>query len=267
MEKNQLIMDRALRLTAFDKETGEAKFMLCEVEDFQTSVTVDNEKTITSASGATVAQIEEGKSAEISGNASFVNFGLLSAQNGTEAKEGSKGAPIITPRYEVVTVGADKKATLSKEPVGLSGSEIGYIYELLQDGTLGAKFVQGAEASASEFSYEKEVETPTITFHTDAVEGTNYAVFYEYKGENTILIENNAEDFAGSYLIKADILCREICNQDNVMVVTVQADNAKLSSAYDITWNSDSKHPFTFSVNAAYCDTNKNLLKTYIQED
>lgn len=267
MEKNQLIMDRALRLTAFDKETGEAKFMLCEVEDFQTSVTVDNEKTITSASGATVAQIEEGKSAEISGSASFINFGLLAAQNGTEAKEGAKGTPIITPRYEVVTVGADKKAKLSKEPVGIAGSEIGYIYELLADGTLGAKHAQAVDATATEFAYKKEVDTPTITFHTEAKEGTNYAVFYEYNGEKTILLENNAEDFAGSYLIKADVLCREICNQDNVTVVTIQADNAKLSSAYDITWASDNKHPFTFSVSAKYCDTNKNLLKTYIQED
>lgn len=265
MNKAQLIVDRALRLTAFDKETGEAKFMLTEVEDFQTTTAIDNEKTATSADGSTVATLENGKSGTMSGNASFLNFGLMAAQNGSEIKEASASNKIVTPFYESVEIKAGK-ATLTHIPVGTQGAEIGFIYTLNDDGTLKDKFLQGATATATEFALGES--DGVISAPTGLADGTVFGVFYEYESTKTRVIENNANEFGGTYVVKAEVLCRDICNPDLVTYVVLKADSAKLSSAVDLGWNTDSKHPFEFKLQSAYCGKDgKSLFKTFILED
>lgn len=78
--KKQLIMDNCLRLTAFDKATGKAKFMLTDVEDFATAagaVTVETETTTEGMAksytikqgGATIATIDIPKDMVVSSGA------------------------------------------------------------------------------------------------------------------------------------------------------------------------------------------------------
>ena len=135
MNINQVMVDRVLDLTAFDKTTGRAVFMLTEVEDFQTSITIANEKEITTANGSIAGLFEEGKDGTMSGSASFINFGLMGAQNGSTPIEASADNKIITPQYDLLTVKGGK-VTLTQTPVGVEGNEIGYIYTLNNDGTI-----------------------------------------------------------------------------------------------------------------------------------
>ena len=74
LSKSQALIDRCLRITLFDKTTGDAAVLLPEVEEFQISVAIENEKTATSASGATVATFEEGKTAEITGKGDVLGY-------------------------------------------------------------------------------------------------------------------------------------------------------------------------------------------------
>nr|DAY89441.1 MAG TPA: putative structural protein [Caudoviricetes sp.] len=262
MNRNQLVVDKALRATAFDPETGLAAFMLPEIEDYQISVTIANEKTATSASGATVAQLEEGKEGEVTGNASFVHVGLMAAQNGSEPTQSTADKTIVTPMFESFTV-KDGKITLKNKPVGATGAEVGYIYTLTSDGTIDKSFVQAATASATEFALtDKEITVPT-----GIDDGTMMGVYYDFASSTTVLLENNAEDMAKTYRLRVDVLCRDICNQNNKVVVTQEFPNAKLSSAYDLTWGTDQKHPFSFKLLTNYCDTRKNLMKTWIPQD
>ncbi len=265
MKKKQLIMDNCLRLTAFPKAGGPAAFMLTDVEDFQTTVEIANEKEITNHNGTTVAMLESGKKATISGNASFINFGLMAAQTGSALKKA-----ITVPTYEAIEVAEDGTITLSNTPVGTVGNEIGFIYVLNEDGTLGMSYAQADEASTESGDGNNTpkftLDGKKITLPSSVTSGT-IGVFYDFESSKASYLENNEGEYGGVYIIKADILCRDICNTDVKTIVTVESKNAKLSSAYDLTWNSESKHPFSFKVNADYCDSKKNLLTTYILED
>ena len=265
--KNQLIMDNCLRLTAFDPATGMAVFMLSEVEDFNTAVEVANTREITDHNGTTVAILEAGKKATMSGNASFINFGLLAAQAGSEVQRATADAPIVTPRYEAIYASdaVDGAITLEKTPVGEAGNEIKYLYVLNEDGTINSDLVyeQAAAASDTEFA----VEGSKLTLPTNVDANAAFAVFYDFEGTGTILIENNDGEFGKVYIVKADILCRDICNQNIQTVVTVESKNAKLESAYDLTWTSESKHPFSFSISKDFCSKSGKLMTTYVIED
>lgn len=71
-----LMIDRVLDITDYDKTTGKARFVLPEVSDFSLNVTT-NEDEITDATGSPVAILESAKQAELSGNSAFHNFELL----------------------------------------------------------------------------------------------------------------------------------------------------------------------------------------------
>ena len=266
--KEQLIIDRCLRLTAFTKDANgkrdTAKFMLPEVEDFEVAIEVANQTDVTDSTGATVAQLERGKTATFSGNASFVNFGLMAAQAGKDMIVASASSKVVTPFFEELK-SASEKITLSFAAKGTTGAEVGTIYKLNADGTLGAALTQSSTASATSFEYDDS--TKEITLPTGTADNTAFVVWYEYESETTVEIDNDGDKFAGVYAIQADILCKDICNQNLETVVTITSDNAKLNSAYSQTWTSESKHPFEFTVTPNVCDTNKNLMKTYIITD
>lgn len=248
LSKSQALIDRCLRITLFDKATGDAAVLMPEVEDFQISVAIENEKTATSASGATVATFEEGKTAEITGNASFFSYALMEAQSGTAAEEASTSATILTPRCDVVTI-AEGKATLTQTPVGTTGEEIGAIYEVLPDGGAGKKYDQGATASATEFAYSGG----EITAPSDVEDGVQFFVFYNYASKTAVHMVEDADAFAKAYRMQAEILCSSICNSAEKTAMTVVANNAKLSSARDISFTTDGKHPFTLKCQSDYC--------------
>lgn len=264
LSKSQALIDRCLRITLFDKTTGDAAVLLPEVEEFQISVAIENEKTATSASGATVATFEEGKTAEITGNASFFHYGLMAAQSGTAAEEASSTSKINTPRCDVVTI-ADGKAKLTQTPVGSSGQEIGAIYEVLPDGGAGKKYEQGAEASETEFSYASgEISAPT-----GATNGTQFFVFYTYASETATHMVEDADVFGKAYRMQAEVLCSSICNSAEKTAMLVVANNAKLSSARDISFTTDGKHPFTLKCQSDYCGAagTKRLFEIFAPEE
>ncbi len=264
LSKSQALIDRCLRITLFDKTTGDAAVLLPEVEEFQISVAIENEKTATSASGATVATFEEGKTAEITGNASFFNYALMEAQSGTAAEEATSSATINTPRCDVITI-AEGKATLTQTPVGTTGQEIGAIYEVLPDGGAGKKYEQGASVSESEFSFaDGELSAPT-----GVADGTQFFVFYQYASQTAVHMVEDADAFGKAYRMQAEVLCSSICNSAEKTAMIVVANNAKLSSARDISFTTDGKHPFTLECQSDYCGAagTKRLFEIFVPEE
>lgn len=268
--KNQVVIDRVLRITSFSKTTGKALYMLTEVEDLGISITTE-EKEAVDATGATVATFELGKKGTMSGSASFINFGLMAAQNGSDGVKATSGAPLNFPQYDEGTIlAAGGTFNLSQEPVGIAGSQIKFIYALNNDGTLGQDYAQAATASATEFSYAKVTGTPDlfkITVPTAAAAGSRFAVFYEYAAKAGTRYDNNSDEYSSAAIIKVDVLAADICNPAALTVTTLQSNNAKLSSAYDITWSTDGKHPFEYKLDTAYCGTiGKGLFSVYVPE-
>ena len=264
LTKSQALIDRCLRISLFDKVTGMLGVLMPEVEDFQISVSIDNEKTATSASVATVATFEEGKSAEITGNASFFNYGLMAAQSGTAAEEATSEKKIKTPRCDVVTL-AGGKGKLTQTPVGTHGNEIGNIYEVLPDGGAGKMYSQGASASENAFTYAGG----EITAPTGVADGTSFFVFYEYESATTVHMVEDADVFAKTYRMHAEVLTADQCNPAEKTVMSVIANSAKLSSARDVSFTTDGKHPFTLKCQSDYCGAagQKRLFEIFAPEE
>lgn len=264
LTKSQALIDRCLRISLFDKVTGLLAVMMPEVEDFQISVSIDNEKTATSASGATVATFEEGKTGEITGNASFFNYGLMAAQSGTDAEEATASSKIKTPRCDVVII-ADGKAKLSQTPVGTKGNEIGSIYEVLPDGGAGKMYTQAAEVSAEAFKYD----AGELTAPTGVANGTSFFVFYEYESATAVHMVEDADAFAKTYRMHAEVLTADQCNPSEKTVMSVIANSAKLSSARDVSFTTDGKHPFTLKCQSDYCGAagQKRLFEIFAPEE
>lgn len=264
LTKSQALIDRCLRISLFDKATGSLGVLLPEVEDFNLSVAIDNEKTATSASGATVATFEEGKTGEITGTASFFHYALMAAQSGTAAEEATAENPIATPRCDVV-VFKDGKATLTQTPVGEAGNEIGAIYEVLPDGGQGKQYDQAAAVSATEFTYKDG----TITAPTGVNDGVSCYVFYSYESPTVMHIVEDADKFASVYRMFAEVLCSSICNSAEKTVMAVVANNAKLLTARDVALTTDGKHPFTLRCQTDYCGAGgtKRLFEIFVPEE
>ncbi len=60
---------------------------------------------------------------------------------------------------------------------------------------------------------------------------------------------------------------RDICNDKHVTVVTIVSDNAKLTSAFDLTLARSEQHPFTYRVMPSYCGTSGKALFELFEMD
>ena len=254
-----LMIDRILDLAQFDRDTGEAEFILPEVQDFSISVTT-NEDEITDATGSPIAVLESAKQAELSGNAAFINVALMAAQSGADL---DKGAISNMPIMEQRTVSSEGTITLAHTPVGTAGSEIGYIYIRNNDGTKGETLEQGTDAAQATQSAKAKfsVSGGVVTFPAAPASGetgTDYTgkivyIPYEYASTSGLHFKSLDDEFTTSSMIKARLLVRDVCNDKHVTVVTIVSENAKLTSAFDLTLARSEQHPFTYRVMPSYC--------------
>lgn len=252
-----LMIDRVLDITDYDKTTGKARFVLPEVSDFSLNVTT-NEDEITDATGSPVAILESAKQAELSGNSAFHNFELLAQQSAGDIETTGLTIPIL----EIKTIGNDGTITLGQTPAGKAGSEILYIYIRNNDGTQGDTLEQDTDAASGKFS----VNGKTVTFDS-ALAGKSVYVPYTYTATNGMYFASKDDKFTTSSRIVVRILVRNVCNDNEVTVLTIVSDNAKLTSAFDLTFARGESHPFTYRVMPAYCGaTGKNLYEMYLMD-
>lgn len=132
-------------------------------------------------------------------------------------------------KREIVRVGASKTATLSGSPVKGSVQvvpvgidEVEHIGDPLEEvtGTVGS----------GQFS----VTGNTITFASDAVEGTQYAVYYLVNDSQTKTITISADKFPKAFRVVADALIREKETGKDEFV-QIEFPNARPQSNFTIT--------------------------------
>lgn len=258
-----LMIDRVLDITDYDKTTGQARFVLPEVSDFSLNVTT-NEDEITDATGSPVAILESAKQAELSGNSAFHNFELLAQQSAGDIETKGLNVPIL----EIKTIGNDGTVTLGQTPVGETGAEIPYIYIRNNDGTQGDTLEQDTEAASATAGANGKysVTGKTVTFDS-SLAGKSVYIPYTYAATNAMYFASKDDKFTTSSRIVVRILVRNVCNDNEVTVLTIVSDNAKLTSAFDLTFARGESHPFTYRVMPAYCGaTGKNLYEMYLMD-
>ena len=178
MNINNFVIDRALSATMFDKSTKEAIWRLTQIEDFSISNSAED-KTATDAQGATVAKFITAKSATMSGSNSFLDLSLGAAQMGTTKVVADGTHKATVPGVDTYTVKGteNEKMTLSHVPVGTDGAEIGFIYAVNPDSSLGTKYKLNSAASATEFALN--AASKEITIPTGLKPKTELIVFYD----------------------------------------------------------------------------------------
>ena len=93
------VVDHALRLMMVSKSTGEFMWSINQISDPSLSVAVSDTRTITDALGGTIMELENGKSAELSGNSSLFDLHLYAAQMGREVEKATSTAAEEVQKY------------------------------------------------------------------------------------------------------------------------------------------------------------------------
>lgn len=233
----------------------ELEFIMDEVTD----VTISNaeEKTdITGRGGRVIGSLKKNKTVTISGTNGLIVGGALAAMTGGTVTSGNNRIR----KTEVVTVKTNT-ATLTGEPVGTTGNEIGYAYLKNENGSLNMdkKLTQNADASSEgTFSFSDG----TLTFYEgDVPDNTEVVVFYDADVESAA-VDNVSDKYSKTLEMYIDVTCQDNC--DNLYHGQFIIPRADFNGTFDITIGSDpSTQAFECSSIAGGC-TGSNKLWDFI---
>ncbi len=254
---NNIVVDRVLRGIFSDKNDN-IIFSLNQVQDLSLNQTSESQE-ITDALGVSIMELMRAKALEASSNNAIYDFGLLSAQYGTEKVTASAEAKLTVPTMESFEVkGADY--TLKHTPL----KEIKAIYALNGDSTLGAKYTKGTTASATEFAYAEG----KITVPTGLTDGTEMFVMYEYESENAIEVVNSANKFAKMGKMTFECLVYDVCDPETKIFAYLILPKFQLSNDFDWSIGGDSQtHAFSGKAMVDYCSSDKKMVRVVIVDD
>jgi len=259
------VIDRALSGTMLDPNTKEILWRVTQIEDPSINCSAD-EKTAVDAMGSTIATFMTAKSAEFTASNSLFDMNLAAAQFGSTKNIASDENKILLPMFETFVVKGEtnETVTLKHIPVGPEGAEIGQIYELKGDSSLGIKYTAGASPSASKFVLD--AATKTLTLPTGLTPGSQIYVFYNYESASAVSVANSATEFpkAGQFIL--EVLGCNVCDTSTLYTAKIVANNALLTSNVDLMFSTDGKHPFTIKFDQRYCDPQKKLFEILISE-
>lgn len=269
MNLNSFVIDRPLRGMMLHSGTGEVLWTINQIEEPSLTVSAETQDAV-DALGTPIMSFDRAKSAEFSAQSSLFDLGLLAAQSGTTVQESTAENKITTPCFEEVTMpSGDATITLKHTPKGEGKAGIPYIYVLNGDGTLGQKFPYAAAASADAFTFSGTTLTPP-TGDTVAA-GATLLVIYEYDADNTsgnqaMSVTNSASKFPTAGKFVMEVLGCDTCDVSTLYYAYIIFPQAKLTSDFDISFTTDSKHPFTLKAMQDYCDKEKRLFTVVIPE-
>ena len=213
------------------------------------------------ALGTPIATFNRAKSAEFSGSNSIIDLGLLAGQQGRDKEIADVGATITTPAFETIVVPTPNTTAVKLKHTPNTDPTV--IYKLNGDDTLGAKMEYAAEAAAGKFTYADG----SITFPTDSNPGDEYFIVYEYEAESAVAVTGDAVNFpkAGKFIM--EVLGTDVCDQAKLIHAYVEFPNARLSTDFDLSFTTDTTHPFTIQAMQAYCDREKRLFRIIIPNE
>ena len=268
MNLNSFVIDRPLRGMMLHSSTGEVLWTINQIEEPSLTVSAETKDAV-DAMGTPIMSFDRAKTAEFSAQSSLFDLGLLAAQSGTSIQESSASAKITTPCFEEVIMPDSGTITLKHTPKGTGKAGIPFIYVLNGDGTLGNKFPYAAAASATAFSFSGTTLTPPTG---DAIAaGTTLLVIYEYDadatdGNQAMAVTNSASKFPSAGKFVMEVLGCDTCDVSTLYYAYIIFPQAKLTSDFDISFTTDTKHPFTLKAMQHYCDKEKRLFTVVIPE-
>ena len=143
-----------------------------------------------------------------------------------------------------------------------------FVYMLNGDGTTGARFDIGTTADQD----TAVLDGQTITFKAGAAPvGSRFLAFYDREasgaaGMGAAQVVNTAIDFPSTGRFVMEVLGADVCDQSTVYAAIIELPNARMTSDFDLSFTTDSKHPFTLRAMQDYCDPDKVLFRIVVPE-
>lgn len=255
---NNFIVDHVLRGIMFDSE-GNYLWSINQIQNPSLSVTSETAEK-TDALGTPIAVFNRGKSGEFSGENAVFDLGLFAAQNGRDKEIAATGSPIPTPSFETCKYdGATATYALKHTPI----EPPNVIFLLNGDGTLGTAYKKAASASATEFAYS----SGTISLPTGLTTGDEIFIVYDYNSTSAAAVTGTAVDFPKTGRFIMETIGADACNSDIQIHAFIEFPKAKLDANVEVSFQTDSTHPFTIQCQQDYCDRQKTLYRIIIPDE
>lgn len=277
---NNFVINHVLRGTMVSTTDNSVLWSLTQVQNpslSMSSETVD----ATDALGTKIMTFERAKEATFSAESAIFDLGLLAAQTGSTKQYSASDNKIKTPMFETITIKATDvtagKVELSKTPISISSegssvSSIGEIFKLSGDSTLAKSYApvtSGTAATDTEFyiaAASRDLKIPT-----ELVAGDQIFVIYEYEADNTdgngaIQVINSATSFPTNGKFILEVLGADVCDSTTKVYAYLVFPNCKLSSATDLTLETEMTQGFEISANQDYCSVENELWRLIIPE-
>lgn len=265
---SNFVIDRILRGAMFHSSTQEMLFSINQITNPTLTVSSDTTDAV-DALGTPIVTFNRAKQAEFSAENSLFDLNLLAAQSGSTVDVATNTNRYNVPIFDEIRVSTADTLTLSHTPATVdSASTLKFLYKLNGDGTTGTKYTVGTTASGTTVT----LSTATVTFATgQAAVGDRFFAFYEYEasdasGNGAVRVTADAVNFptAGRFIM--EVLGVDVCDPSTLYHAYIEFGNAKLLSDFDITFATDSTHPFSMRANQDYCDPEKRLFRIVIPE-
>lgn len=274
------VIDHVLRGTMVSTTDNSVLWSLTQIQSpslSMSSETVD----ATDALGTKIMTFERAKEATFSAESAIFDVDLLAAQAGTKKQRSGSDSVIKTPIFDTITLSqADIDAgmvKLSKVPVSIKNGEdavssLGEIFKLSGDSSLGKSYApvtSGTSASADKFYIA--ADSNELKIPTEMVAGEQIFAIYEYEandveGNGAIQVVNSAKNFPTNGKFILEVLGADVCDSTTKVYAYLIFPNCKLSSATDLSFETEMTQGFEIVANQDYCSFDNELWRLVIPE-
>lgn len=270
---DSLLIKKVRRVVFTDPATGEVFFNATDISNPSLSITANNTQK-TDAMGSPIATFYNGDSAEFSAENSFFSLNILASQFGDTVHQASDTEKAIAPCFEEITVGTNSEGkknttiTLKHVPVGdVEGSEIPVIYIINKNKAMGTKYTVAVSASETEFALNAATKTITLPTSDEITASTKIFVEYQYESTKAAYTEKVSDAEPKSGRATLEVMYCDPCNKNIEYFGYAVFGNAQLSPEVNITFDTESTHPFSFTCQKDYCDSDGRLLYVIVPND
>lgn len=265
---DNLIMDSALRVSAFDLETKQLLLMMTQPTDATLNATSESTE-VSGLKGLTIASLDRSKGCTFESTNGLFVTNAFAAQVGADVVEASASAPILVPFIETVTLDVtENKGVVTAVSAKLSHTPVGadvQVYHMTSAGGQGAPLEQSTgTAEAGQFA----VSEGTIELNAaDFVAGESIIVVYNFSAESGIKITNDSEAYTKNVRLIVDIIARDVCT-DKIFHTVLEMPRAKLDGNFSLAMGSEAAtHPLSATALPNLCSADKTLFNWYIVEE
>lgn len=199
---------------------------------------------IVDARNNVVMQLQGARGATFGASNAFFNTQILATQTGGKIEAITSET---FEKYDICTLDADKKATLTAKPATASTYKI---FKLRTDNS-----ITTAESTTGTFEGGK------VTV-TDGAEGDRVLIAYTAevtKGEKIVALADAQNELMN---VTAEVLLRELCKEELYYAYIIM--RGKLSGEAEWSMTRDGNHAFEITAMPAYCDAERKLVEVII---